>query len=402
MRILFVLDFYGLFGNPSSGASNRNTLFVQALTELGHVDVCSFSNEAIVSDIEDCDVVYSNQISYLREKRNKYVRSLHSLLQMSVSPTNPYAFYKVCKQREAIVDELVKRNNYDIVACRYISSAIRCGLLKYSSRLVVDIDDNPGNNIRNIAATSNSFLLKTKLNYTAKRIPKMVERVLDGVFCSFYSNMLEPHSSTSVFLHNSALCAANVPDISCTIPNKLLFVGLLSYPPNKYGITHFVNNIYPMIRQRVPDVELHIIGKGDQSMLIELNNIGGGIKAPGFVDDIVAEYEAAKVVVIPIYHGSGTCIKFVEGMFMNRPVVSTPVGARGFDRIAEDNVHYSLAKDDEDFVNKTVDLLLNTQKANEMANKAYELAKNNFSQEKFIEIVKETIETKLKQKQTKV
>lgn len=399
MKILYVLDEYGLFGRPNNGASHRNTLYVKALATIGHVDVCSFSKETIVSDIEDCDVIYSNPNI---EEGNLYVRNVKCLIQMTFKPSNPNSYFKKNVKREQIVDEFVKNNGYGLIACRYISTAIKCGLLKYRDKLVIDIDDNPSNSLKSIAGSSDSFLLRVRNLYMARTIQIMVKQLLENVFCSFYSNILEPPSSESIYLHNSVASATVIPNICSDKTNRILFVGILSYPPNKYGITHFVNNIYPLIRQRVPDVELHIIGKGDQSMLIELNNIGGGIKAPGFVDDIVSEYEAAKVVVIPIYHGSGTCIKFVEGMFMNRPVVSTSVGARGFDRIAEDNVHYCLAKDDEEFVNKTVDLLQNTQKANEMANKAYELAKNNYSQEKFIEIVKETIETKLKQKQTKV
>ena len=101
-----------------------------------------------------------------------------------------------------------------------------------------------------------------------------------------------------------------------------------------------------------------------------------GVIALGVGEDLAAEYEEAKVVVIPIYEGSGTCVKFVEAMWMNRPIVSTPVGARGLDRFAIDGEHYLLAKNDEEFANKTVALLFNTEKSIDMANKAKELAKN--------------------------
>ena len=128
-------------------------------------------------------------------------------------------------------------------------------------------------------------------------------------------------------------------------------------------------------------------------MLDDLNSVEG-VKALGFVEDLAAEYEEARVVIIPIYQGSGTCVKFVEAMWMNRPIVSTSVGVRGLDRFAKDGEHYLLAKNDEEFANKTVALLLNTEKSIDMANKAKELAKNSFSQEKFMEIVKDTIESK--------
>ena len=390
MKILLVTEFAGMFGVSNCGASQRSTLFAKSLAQLGHVDVCSFSKHEIVSDIDDCDVVYSNPI---QDEGNKYVKNVMLLIGMLFSPANPYSYIWKNKKKEKVIDELVERNGYDIIACRYLGPAIDCGLLKYKNKLVLDNDDNFSNSMKVFANNLKNLFLKTKYHYMARRSPLMMRKTLEGVFCSFYSSMIEPPSPNSVYLHNTVASVASVPDIQSTASNRILIVGWLEYWPNQNGTYHFVRNIFPMIRQCVPDVELHIAGKGDKSVLDDLNSVEG-VKALGFVEDLAAEYEEAKVVVIPIYEGSGTCVKFVEGMLMNRPIVSTPVGARGFDRIAKDGEHYLLAKNDEEFANKIVELLLNTEKSIDMANKAKELAKNSFSQEKFMEIVKDTIESK--------
>lgn len=390
MKILYVIGFAGMFGVPNCGASQRNTLFAKALARLGHVDVCSFTEEKIVSDIDDCDVVYSNLIP---DEGNKYVRNASLLIGMLFLPANPYSYFKKSKKREQVIDELVERNGYDIIACRYPGTAISCGLLKYKEKLVLENDDNFSNSMKVFANNYKNLFLKGKFHYMARKSPIMMRKALDDVFCSFHSSMIEPPSPNSVYLHNTVVGTASIPDIRPTAPNRILFIGWLEYSPNKNGAYHFVHNIFPMIRQRVPDAELHIAGKGDKSVLDDLNSVEG-VKALGFVEDLAAEYEEAKVVVIPIYEGSGTCVKFVEAMWMNRPIVSTPVGVRGLDRFAIDGDHYLLAKNDEEFANKTVELLLNTEKSIEMANKAKELAQNSFSQEKFMEIVKDTIESK--------
>lgn len=111
----------------------------------------------------------------------------------------------------------------------------------------------------------------------------------------------------------------------------------------------------------------------------------------GRVDDLVSEYQQASAVVIPIYYGSGTCVKFVEALFMNRPVVSSPVGARGFSDVCKDGEDYMLAKNDEEFVKKTIELLSSKSKAREMGKKGLEKANCFFSQDSFIEIVKSSI-----------
>ena len=399
MNILFVIDACGMFGNPKSGGSNRSTLFVKALTQLGHVDVCSFSDEKVVSDIKDCDVVYQNQdLRSWRKIGNPLLRGLSSAIRLAFRPHHPNSYYETNEKIEKIVDDLVRKNKYELIACHWFKTAINCGLLKYKENLVIDVDDDPTNYLKKIAASFKSSALKTLYRLKEKGMPYLVKKELEKTFVSFYSNISEPPSPTSVFLHNTTICMANIPNISQDAKNRLLFVGDLCFYPNQYGIKRFVTEIYPLIKSKVSDVELYIVGKGSQNIQDVVNRVEG-VTALGFVEDISVEYDNTKVVVIPIYHGSGTAIKFVEAMFMNRPIVSSPIGARGFNVLAKDNEHYLLAKNDEDFANKTVELLLDTEKSNTMANKAYELAKDNFSQDKFMEIVEETIETKLRQKQ---
>lgn len=388
MRILLVIDRYSMFGIPNGGASQRNTLFVKALAQMGHVDVCSFSEEEIVSDIEDCDMLYSNPVP---EEGNRFVKNAKQIIGITISPSNPYSYFNKNEKREKIVDELVKQGEYDIIACRYLHTAISCGLLKYKDKLVLDLDDNPSNKLKSMARNDKSVLSKAKHLYMSKRIPLMVEKTLEEVFCSFYSNIIEPPSPKSVYLHNTIVNPICIPDIQPTASNRILFIGSLNYPPNKYGVYHFVSNVFPLIKKSVHNVEFLIVGSGKKSVLDELNNMGGGIKALGFVEDLAAEYKEAKVVAIPIYQGSGSCVKFVEGMFMNRTMVSTPVGARDFDRFAKDGEHFLLAKNDEDFAEKIVELLLDTEKSNNIANNALALAKTKFSEEQFMEIVKNAI-----------
>lgn len=407
MKILFVIDPWAL---TNCGATSRNYLFVQALTKIGQVQVACFRNDtdAVLSGIKNCEVVYSPDDSYNgdefsffggrcpKRNQNKYVRGIKSLFSLIFSPSKPNSFFRTNENIQKIVDELVSQNGYDLIACRYFESAINCGLFKYKERLVLDVDDNPSNIFSYAASLCDGpFALRLLHQYKLKLMPRMVEKTLDKTFCSFYSSILERPSKTSIYLHNSTMWATNIPDILSGTANRMLFVCNMAHIPNRYGIEHFVTNIFPLIRKKVKDVELRVVGEGDSDLQDYLNK-NEGVTAPGYVDDLHEEYKNARVVIVPIYHGSGTSVKFVEGMFMNRPIVSTPVGARGFDGIVKDGVHYLLAKTDEDFANKTVELLLDTKKSVEMANKAREIVKDNFSQVKFMEIVKDTIESKLR------
>lgn len=388
MKILFVVTQCDIF-RINSGGANRNNMFVKALSEMGHVDVVSFNEEGLKSNIKNCDVIYSGII----HDKYHYVNSVVSWILMTLSPSNPYSYYKRDKKKETVIDGFVRRNNYDIIVCRYIDSVIKCGLLKYKDRLVIDVDENPTNRLKYLAAQAKIRLLKWKKIYESKRIGLMVEKLLGEVLCSFHSNQLEPPSPRSVFLLNTIGITKSIPDVTDFNSNRILYVGCLNFFPSKHGICYFVENIFPLIRAQVQDAELCVVGEGNPELITWLNE-KEGVKALGRVEDLTVEYQKTNVVVIPIYHGSGTSVKFVEALFMNRPIVSTPVGVRGFEGICNDGVHYMLAENDEAFAAKTIELLSSAEKSRQMAHDAYRVAAQNFAQEKFFEIVRREIQSR--------
>lgn len=385
MKILFVASVCNLFEVHSGGAL-RNNMFVEALSHIGHVDIITFHQKKIVSNIQNSDVIYSDII----EDKNYSWDFARSWLSIALMPNNPYSYYKLNKRKAKIVNRYVHDGNYDIIACRYIESAIKCGLLKYKEKLVIDLDDHPVNKLEIIISQIKIPVVRWKKQYEKGRIGCMIEKVLNEVKCSFYSNSLEKPAKNSVYLHNTISISTKNEDVDISQELCILYIGAFVYYPSRYGILHFIDNIFPLIKEKIPDVKLRIVGKGSIE-LIESFNMQKGIEAVGYVDDIVEEYKKARVVVVPIYQGTGTCIKFIEGLFMNRPVVSTPIGARGFDSICRDGEHYMLANNDEEFANKTIELLSSISKSKEIARNGYSIAQKNYSLERFCKIVKEAI-----------
>lgn len=386
MNILLIINTNNNIFKVDSGAALRNNLFVKALSQIGHVDVICFTQDNVVSNIPNCDVIFSKVI--LDDK--DYMEAFRSLLCMTLWPLNPYSYYQVNKHKAAIVNDFIEQTDYDIIACRYVESAIKCGLLENKEKLVIDVDDNPVSVLLFSVAEAHSKLKKWKKQYEARRIGRMVENLLGNIRCSFCSNPLEMPSSRTVYLHNTTILKRPTIDNPKSEIARVLFVGFLNFFPNNQGILHFVESIFPQIRDAMPHVELRIVGGGRPEFLAYLNE-KEGVNAIGIVDDLVHEYQQASVVVIPVYYGSGTCVKFVEALFMNCPIVSTPVGARGFSYICRDGKDYMLANNDEEFVSKTIELLSSEARSKEMANNGYEIARSHYSQESFLEIVKNNI-----------
>lgn len=387
MNILFISCEFNLFDKTDCGGATRSTMFVNALSQLGHVDIISFTRESIVSNMPNCNIIYSNYIKSPTISGKSKMR-----LFFLLNPFSPLSYYQCDRKREKIVSDLYSLKQYDLVACRYIEEVISCGLLKYSNKLVVDVDDNLKKVFERESKRKDlSSLRRIELYAKSLFVGKMCRNVLKKVRCSFYSNMLEPTFKDSYFLHNAPLVREKLPVINEKFPKRILFIGWLDYYPNKYGILHFLEYVYPMIRKEVPDVEVYVVGKTRDNEIKKRLLSVSGVKYLGYVPDVVKEYMDCRLVIVPVYQGAGSSVKFIEGLFSNRPIVSTPMGARGFDKICQPNVHFMLAKNDKVFAIKTIELLCSVEKSNHMAKLAYEVGQQHFSQEKFDEIVKSAL-----------
>jgi len=108
----------------------------------------------------------------------------------------------------------------------------------------------------------------------------------------------------------------------------VLMVGIYSYEPNGEGARHFIDAIWPLIKQARPDAQAWFVGASPES-IGEASRIPEGVHLLGFVDDIEAIYAQASVVICPILTGGGTRVKLIEAALRGKPIVSTTLGAEG-------------------------------------------------------------------------
>ena len=110
----------------------------------------------------------------------------------------------------------------------------------------------------------------------------------------------------------------------------------------------------PLIRERVPGVELQVLGPAANDAVRAIAAADPSIVLLGRVDDVRPVLESAAVVVVPLRAGGGTRLKIVEALSMARPVVSTTIGAEGLDLGADEIVR---ADEPAGFAARVVELL---------------------------------------------
>lgn len=140
-------------------------------------------------------------------------------------------------------------------------------------------------------------------------------------------------------------------------PNMILFTGTISYYPNTEGILWFHQHIWPLIKAMKPEATFCIAGKSPPAEVKSLAAQDNQIIVTGAVDDMRDYYGKAAVVVVPLRVGGGTRLKILEGMAMQKAIVSTSVGAEGIDHTDGKNI--LLRDTPEDFSNAVVELMNN-------------------------------------------
>jgi glycosyltransferase involved in cell wall biosynthesis len=137
-------------------------------------------------------------------------------------------------------------------------------------------------------------------------------------------------------------------------PQSLIFTGTMDYRPNVDAVLWFAQHVYPLVRQRVPDVCFYVVGRHPHTRLDPLRELPG-IAITGGVPDTRPYIRAASAYVIPLLSGGGTRFKVLEAMAMQCPIVSTSMGCDGFPVVSGRDV--LLANEPEAFAAKVVELL---------------------------------------------
>ncbi len=154
----------------------------------------------------------------------------------------------------------------------------------------------------------------------------------------------------------------------------LLFVGIMEYQPNADGAIYFCQEILPIIKRTIPEVDLWIVG---QDPLPEVRALASGsVHVTGRVPEVLPYYQRSSIAVVPLRAGGGTRLKILEAMALGRPVVTTTIGCEGLD--VRDGEHVLIADTPEEFSSRVVELLTDRDLYLRIAANARELVVNRY------------------------
>jgi glycosyltransferase involved in cell wall biosynthesis len=114
------------------------------------------------------------------------------------------------------------------------------------------------------------------------------------------------------------------------IPAEMVFHGSMAHPPNEVAAEHLARELLPLVRARVPEATLRLVGREPTPRVLALGALDG-VTVTGAVDDVRDALDRAGVYACPMLTGSGIKNKVLEAMANGLPVVGTPLAYGGLD-----------------------------------------------------------------------
>lgn len=361
MKILFITN-NNTPDRINTGGGQRSYHICKGLLSLGDLDVIEISDKETEHFPIDLDFNYLRRIN-IRDYQNNKISKFHfPIVKLFKSIINKDYFFPRYPEIENLIKEIIKEKKYDLIFCRYLTSATMTGLIG-SKNLIIDFDDDPIESFKIMTKLSKVPILGKIYQNNLKKYYKSITNKLPLSFLSNKRYIKYPNQS---FLPNVPFVnkknnndnTLNQPEIN---PVSLLFIGSLGYGPNYTGLKTFIKNVWPKIKHKIPSLDFYIIGKGLPINLIKDFEKYPGIHLLGHVDDLNPYFNHCGVYVSPIYQGAGTNIKILEAMYFGIPIVTTPEGANGFNEMIQDGENILIAKNSQEFTDK-INLLFSNPK----------------------------------------
>ncbi|MDB4924828.1 glycosyltransferase family 4 protein [Mucilaginibacter sp.] len=119
-----------------------------------------------------------------------------------------------------------------------------------------------------------------------------------------------------------------VVDISKTEFPSLFFLGSLDWLPNREGMEWFLDNFFKELTEGDLPVKLYVAGNDIPDRFDDYEALGK-IFIQGEVDDALEFVNSKSIMIVPLLSGGGMRVKIVEGMAMQKCIISTSLGAEG-------------------------------------------------------------------------
>ncbi|MFC6340536.1 glycosyltransferase [Nocardioides hankookensis] len=201
-----------------------------------------------------------------------------------------------------------------------------------------------------------------------------------------------PPVTNSFFSAHGTDIARFKPSLEPTIPHSIVFSGVMRTPTNVQAVQWFVREVFPLVREQIPDATFTIVGR-EPSTEVRALEAEPGVEVTGTVPDPAGYIARAEVCVNPMQAGGGMQNKLIEFLASGKPTVATSVANEG---ISAPDSAIAIADEPQAFAEQVVQLLSDTDQATQLGQAARKFVEDHWTWEAhFLDLERKLIERTL-------
>ena len=322
-----------------------------------HIVLVSYTEET--PDVEAAQTIYDKIYTV---KRNRIASLFYSALFMLTGrPIQCGYYFSLTFNR--IFMQIVKAEQPDL----YISHLLRMVPFLEESKLqknsIVEMTDAlsktytlangaKGNRLlRNVYKIEKHLIAKYE-QYVIRRYPKVV--LVSQTDIDVLRSNANGQDIRSLELHANGV--EYLPEVNQNIDNqKICFIGHMQSLQNQDAVFHFVNDIFPLILNKKPDMQFYVVGAHPPKSIQKLHN-GKNIFVTGYVDNLNKFISNSCVAVAPVQIAAGIQNKVLVAMANAIPVVLTPLIAGAIPEL-KDGENCFIRSDSQQFADACLSLI---------------------------------------------
>jgi glycosyltransferase involved in cell wall biosynthesis len=156
----------------------------------------------------------------------------------------------------------------------------------------------------------------------------------------------------------------------------VLSVGTFNWLPNVEAVNFLVRKIWPLIKNKLPQTKLWIVGNAPTREVFEYQKKDSSITITGGIPDIRDAFTNAHVLVAPVFSGKGTRYKILEAMAAGTPIVATDIAVEGLN--VKHGVHVLTSNTAEGLAELTLEVLQNPDLQDKLAKNGKEFVRSQY------------------------
>lgn len=157
----------------------------------------------------------------------------------------------------------------------------------------------------------------------------------------------------------------------------LVTIGNFLHEPNYQSVLYLKQTLWPLIKTRLPNAELHIYGAYASQKVTQLHQPRDLFFIKGFAEHVNTVMQHAKICMAPLVFGAGLKGKLVDAMENGTPCAMSSIAAEGMLGTLKPNGF--IADNAETFANKIVTLYTNEHFWEEKQQLGYNILNSRFN-----------------------